>query len=129
MRPFQSPTYEYKAAEWKQVARDPQSAAVLRSQYTNFTWNPPGLDKMHFTHNPIWCFVGHRRLYIQPPYPLHPLVNILGADFNEIHDVDMIRLRGEYTKSPCFKKASARIPGREKEPEVLDETYVFFNPT
>ena len=53
MRPFQLQTYEYKGAEWKQVVRDPQSMAVLRSPYTNFTWSPPGPDKMHLTYNPM----------------------------------------------------------------------------
>ena len=59
---------------------------------------------------------------------LSTLVNILGASFNEIHNVDIIHPRGEYTKSPHFKKATARIPGCEKEPEVPDETHTFFNP-
>jgi len=124
---FQSQTYEYTGVQWKQQAlHSPKSATVFRNPYTKFTWKQPGPDQLEFTdYDPIWCFVGHRRLCVGPPYPVHPLVNILGADFNEIHGVDIINLYGEYTKPLHFRKASARIRACEKEPEVPDTNHTF----
>src|SRR6266571_8048180 len=125
MKPFRSRTYEYNAADWKQVVRDPKSAAILRSPYTKFTWSLPETDRFHVSYDPIWCFIGYRRLYIQPPYPHHPLINILGADLNEIHGVHYFPILGEYTKSLRFKKARAIVPGYEQELEASDETHNF----
>ena len=105
---------------------DPKSTVVLRSPLTKFTWVPPKLSMMQPTYSPIWCFVGYRRLHLQPPSPLNPLVNILGADFEEIHDVDVIRIGGEYTTSPRYKKVNICIPACDDEPLIPDDTRLFF---
>ncbi|KAH8816519.1 hypothetical protein F5884DRAFT_226011 [Xylogone sp. PMI_703] len=116
MKPLQSKKYDYDAKEWKQLVCDPKSMLVVRSPYTSFVWNRPQMNKMQLGYDPIWCFVGHRRLCVQPPYPFHPLVNILGADFLEIHDVDVIRHRGKHI--PFLKKAVIKTPACEREPYI-----------